>query len=65
MAAAMRLAVEAGRAAHEAGRIERRWHGALASSPVAGKVGAAYQRASACEPLRYRQVRPLTRFPAS
>ena len=38
MAAAMRLAVEAGRAAYEAGRIERRWHGALASSPVAGKV---------------------------
>jgi thiazole synthase len=40
MAVAMRLAVEAGRAAYEAGRIERRWHGALASSPVAGKVGA-------------------------
>ena len=40
MAAAMRLAVEAGRAAYEAGRIERRWHSALASSPVTGKVGA-------------------------
>jgi thiazole synthase len=39
MAAAMRLAVEAGRAAYEAGRIERRWHGARASSPVTGKAG--------------------------
>src|SRR5215469_14018654 len=38
MATAMRLAVEAGRAAHEAGRIERRWHAALASSPTAGLV---------------------------
>jgi len=38
MAAAMRLAVEAGRAAREAGRIERRWHAALASSPTAGLV---------------------------
>jgi thiazole synthase len=35
MAVAMRLAVEAGRAAHEAGRIPRRWH-AVASSPAAG-----------------------------
>jgi thiazole synthase len=35
MAVAMALAVEAGRAAHEAGRIPRRWH-AVASSPVAG-----------------------------
>jgi thiazole synthase len=40
MAAAMRLAVEAGRAAYEAGRIERRWHGALASSPVTGRAQA-------------------------
>jgi thiazole synthase len=32
MALAMSLAVEAGRAAHEAGRIPRRWH-AVASSP--------------------------------
>ena len=39
MAVAMRLAVEAGRAAYEAGRIERRWHSALASSPSTGKVG--------------------------
>jgi thiazole synthase ThiGH ThiG subunit len=36
----MRLAVEAGRAAYEAGRIERRWYGALASSPITGKVEA-------------------------
>jgi thiazole synthase len=35
MAVAMRLAVEAGRAAHEAGRIPRRWH-AVASTPSAG-----------------------------
>jgi thiazole synthase len=35
MAVAMRLAVEAGRAAHEAGRIPRRWH-AVASSPSSG-----------------------------
>jgi thiazole synthase len=40
MATAMRLAVEAGRAAYEAGRIERRWYGALASSPVTGKAEA-------------------------
>jgi thiazole synthase len=39
MATAMRLAVEAGRAAREAGRIERRWHSAVASSPRTGKVG--------------------------
>jgi thiazole synthase len=36
MAAAMRDAVVAGRAARDAGRIPRRWHGAVASSPVAG-----------------------------
>jgi thiazole synthase len=36
MAVAMKLAVEAGRAAREAGRIERRWHAALASSPAEG-----------------------------
>jgi thiazole synthase len=36
MAAAMALAVAAGRAAHEAGRIPRRWH-AVASSPGAGR----------------------------
>jgi len=35
MALAMALAVEAGRAAYEAGRIPRRWH-AVASSPMAG-----------------------------
>ena len=35
MAAAMALAVEAGRAAQEAGRIPRRWH-AVASSPTSG-----------------------------
>src|SRR5579859_4160782 len=35
MARAMALAVEAGRAAHQAGRIPRRWH-AVASSPAAG-----------------------------
>jgi thiazole synthase len=35
MALAMALAVEAGRAAHEAGRIPRRWH-AVASSPTSG-----------------------------
>jgi thiazole synthase len=38
MATAMRLAVEAGRAAREAGRIERRWHAAVASSPTDGLV---------------------------
>jgi len=38
MAAAMRLAVEAGRAAREAGRIERRWHAAVASSPTSGMI---------------------------
>jgi len=35
MASAMALAVEAGRAAYEAGRIPRRWH-AVASSPMSG-----------------------------
>ena len=35
MALAMALAVQAGRAAHEAGRIPRRWH-AVASSPGVG-----------------------------
>jgi thiazole synthase len=39
MAVAMRLAVQAGRAAHGAGRIPRRWH-AVASSPVAGQVSS-------------------------
>jgi thiazole synthase len=39
MAVAMRLAVEAGRAAYGAGRIPRRWH-AVASSPGAGLPGA-------------------------
>jgi thiazole synthase len=38
MATAMRLAVEAGRAAREAGRIERRWHAAVASSPSDGLI---------------------------
>jgi thiazole synthase len=38
MATAMRLGVEAGRAAREAGRIERRWHAAIPSSPVAGRI---------------------------
>jgi thiazole synthase len=37
MAVAIRLAVEAGRAASQAGRIPRRWH-AVASSPMAGQV---------------------------
>jgi thiazole synthase len=37
MAVAIRLAVEAGRAASQAGRIPRRWH-AVASSPAAGQV---------------------------
>ena len=37
MAAAMRLAIEAGRLAHGAGRIPRRWH-AVASSPLTGQV---------------------------
>ncbi len=37
MALAMALAVEAGRAAYEAGRIPRRWH-AVASSPATGAV---------------------------
>ena len=37
MAVAMRLAVGAGRAASQAGRIPRRWH-AVASSPMAGQV---------------------------
>jgi thiazole synthase len=36
MAVAMALAVAAGRAAHEAGRIPRRWH-AVASSPSVGR----------------------------
>jgi thiazole synthase len=35
MASAMALAVEAGRAAYQAGRIPRRWH-AVASSPMSG-----------------------------
>jgi thiazole synthase len=38
MALAMALAVEAGRAAYEAGRIPRRWH-AVASSPPRGDGG--------------------------
>ena len=37
MAVAIKLAVEAGRAAWQAGRIPRRWH-AVASSPVVGQV---------------------------
>jgi thiazole synthase len=40
MAAAMRLAVEAGYAARSAGRIPRRWS-ARASSPVAGTITLA------------------------
>jgi len=40
MAVAMALAVEAGRAAREAGRIPRRWH-AVASSPADGLPTAA------------------------
>jgi thiazole synthase len=39
MAAAMRLAIQAGRAASQAGRIPRRWH-AVASSPVNGQVSS-------------------------
>jgi thiazole synthase len=37
MAVAMRYAVEAGHEARQAGRITRRWHGAVASSPTAGR----------------------------
>ncbi|HEY3005374.1 MAG TPA: thiazole synthase [Kribbellaceae bacterium] len=40
MAAAMRQAVEAGRAARLAGRIPQRWHSALPSSPVTGRLGS-------------------------
>ena len=40
MALAMKLAVEAGRAAFLAGRMTRREY-AVASSPLAGKIGAA------------------------
>ena len=36
MAAAMRDAVSAGRAARLAGRVPRRWQSALASSPTTG-----------------------------
>jgi thiazole synthase len=36
MAVAMRYAVEAGHEARRAGRITRRWHGAVASSPSTG-----------------------------
>ena len=42
MAVAIRLAVEAGRAACQAGRIPRRWH-AVASSPSAGLPAGAVQ----------------------
>jgi thiazole synthase len=42
MARAMALAVEAGRAAHEAGRIPRRWH-AVASSPASGLPTSEYR----------------------
>jgi len=41
MAAAMRLAVEAGRAAHEAGRIPRRWHAVASSPPMGPPMGMA------------------------
>ncbi|HEY1622690.1 MAG TPA: thiazole synthase [Streptosporangiaceae bacterium] len=37
MAVAMRYAVEAGHEARQAGRITRRWHGAVASSPATGR----------------------------
>jgi thiazole synthase len=40
MASAMRWAVEAGRAAYRAGRIPRRYHSALASSPLEGRLGS-------------------------
>jgi thiazole synthase len=43
MAAAMRLAVEAGRLAFEAGRMPRRRY-ASASSPLEGVVGAGARR---------------------
>jgi len=39
MAVAMRYAVQAGYAARQAGRITRRWHGAVPSSPAAGRPG--------------------------
>jgi thiazole synthase len=42
MAVAIKLAVEAGRAAYQAGRIPRRWH-AVASSPAAGLPLGAVQ----------------------
>jgi len=44
MAHACRLALEAGYHAHRAGRIPRRLH-ALASSPMAGRIGGAEERA--------------------
>ncbi|HEY3006310.1 MAG TPA: thiazole synthase, partial [Kribbellaceae bacterium] len=40
MAAAMRQAVAAGRAARLAGRIPQRWYSALPSSPVTGRLGS-------------------------
>src|ERR1700734_879194 len=39
MAVAMRHAVQAGYEARQAGRISRRWHGAVASSPTTGIPG--------------------------
>jgi thiazole synthase len=39
MAYAMRDAVRAGHAAYNAGRITKRWHGAVASSPATGMPG--------------------------
>lgn len=40
MAAAMRDAINAGRAARSAGRIPQRWHSAEASSPLGGRLGS-------------------------
>ncbi|MFC0624352.1 thiazole synthase [Kribbella deserti] len=40
MAQAMRDAVTAGRAAHLAGRIPRRWHSSNPSSPLEGRLGS-------------------------
>jgi len=49
MAVAMALAVEAGRAAYEAGRIPRRWH-AVASSPSVGRPMAKTAIISGADP---------------
>ncbi len=57
MAVAIALAVEAGRAAYEAGRIPRRWH-AVASSPAAGGIFPGGLRPSGDAPLGVPAHRP-------